>query len=236
MLPNWYGHDAANDALCEDSLLRGTRDALRTEAARLGLDLILLTCNFWYEFSLAGGPDRFGFDIPRRALTLFDDGDMRIHTTTWPQCGRAIAALLSLRELPDGPEDGAPALSRFVSAEEGEGGVGGNVYISSFRLSQRDMFDSVKRVTGTTDADWTITRGASAESRWREGRAAVVGGDFSVFTRMLYSRMFVTDGNYAGAYTHALHNDVLGLPVEDLDAATAVAVRMAENGEVPFSH
>lgn len=250
VLPNWFGHDPADEPLCEDSLLRPGRDELRAEVARLGPvapRLIFLACSFWYEFSLGGGPDRFGFDFARRSLVLFGDGDVPIHVSTWPQCGRAVAALLSLKELPDDDESesdrSSPTLSRVCDDNrDGPGGSSGSspgaataVYISSFRLSQRDMFESVKRVTGTTDADWTVRR-EPAEQRWRDGRAAVDRGDFSAFTKMLYSRMFSPHGDSDYESGRVLHNDVLGLPAEDLDACTAVGVRMGENGEVAHAH
>jgi len=43
----------------------------------------------------------------------------------------------------------------------------------SFRASQRDMFESVKRITGTTDVDWTISY-KSVKQRWL-GRLAAGG-------------------------------------------------------------
>ncbi|KAK3302900.1 uncharacterized protein B0T15DRAFT_402339 [Chaetomium strumarium] len=90
ILPNWFGHDAANDPLCQDSLLTEMRDTVRSEIQHLGVSApLFLVCNFWYEFSLGGGPDCFGFDFPTRSLTLFDKGTIAINTTTWPQCGRA---------------------------------------------------------------------------------------------------------------------------------------------------
>ncbi|KAL2170138.1 hypothetical protein VTG60DRAFT_5160 [Thermothelomyces hinnuleus] len=229
IMPNWFGHDAANDSLCQDSFLTQMRDSVRSEIASHGVSFpLFLNCNFWYEFSLGGGPDRFGFDFQNRSLILFDEGDVAVNTSTWPQCGRAVANLLSLKELPDDENDKSPTLSQF--REEG-----GLVYISSFRLSQRDMFESVKRVTGTTDADWTITK-ESAEQRWKEGAAEVRRGNFAAFTKMLYSRMFFPNGDGDYQSRRPLHNGVLGLPVEDLDAATRIAVRMGENGEVTRTH
>ncbi len=227
ILPNWFGHDAANDSLCRDSLLTQMRDSVHDEIKSLGVSSpLFLVCNFWYEFSLGGGPDRFGFDFQNRSLIYFDDGDVVINTSTWLQCGRAVAALLSLKKLPDDDMDQSPTLSQF------EGGL---VYISSFRLSQKDMFESVKRVTGTTDADWTTTR-ESAKQRWNDGTAEVLKGNFGAFTKMLYSRMFFPNGDGDYQSRRVLHNNLLGLPVEDLDAATRIAVRMGENREVTASH
>ncbi|KAL8740030.1 MAG: hypothetical protein Q9190_007221 [Brigantiaea leucoxantha] len=149
VLPNWFGHDAANDKLCEDSLLSHSRDAIYAEIKNLGVSShLLLNCSFWYEFSLGSGPDRYSFDFTKRSFVWFDDGNVPINTSTWPRCGRAVASILSLKEIPDDETDQSPTLSQFRN---------GTIYISNFRLNQRDMFDSVKRITGTTDADWTIT-------------------------------------------------------------------------------
>lgn len=227
VLPNWFGHDNTNDSLCDDSMLSPSRDSIIAEFEALDTtSYIFLVCNFWYEFSLGGGPDRFGFDFKKRSFVQFDENDVVLNTTTWPQCGRAIASLLSLKELPDNEQDTSPTLSQFAN---------NSVYISSFRLSQRDMWESVKRVTGTADADWTITHESGTE-RWKESRVAVEKGDFASFPRMLYSRMFfhTADGDLQSR--HELHNDVLGLPVEDLDECTAIAVRIGENDEVVKAH
>ena len=227
VLPNWFGHDAANDKLCEDSMLAQARDSAVSEIKNLGVSsYLLLCCNFWYEFSLGGGTDRYGFDFKKRSLVLFDGGDVPINTSTWPQCGQAIANLLSLKELPDNDTDKSPTLSQFRNS---------SIYMSSFRLSQRDMFESVKRVTGTSNEDWIITH-ESAEQRWKEGRDAVMQGNFGAFTKMLYSRMFFPsrDGDYESS--QGLHNEVLGLRGEDLDEFTALAVKMGEEGEVVQKH
>jgi hypothetical protein len=227
VLPNWFGHDNTNDSLCDDSMLSANRDSIIAEFEALDTSsYIFLVCNFWYEFSLGGGPDRFGFDFKNRSFIQFDETDVIFNTTTWPQCGRAIARLLSLKELPHDEHDTSPTLSQFAN---------NSVYISSFRLSQRDMWESVKRVTGTDDADWTISR-ESAIERWKESRVAVEKGDFASFPRMLYSRMFFPTADGDLQSRHELHNDLLGLPGEDLDDYTAIAIRMGENDEVVKAH
>ncbi|KAL2871723.1 NAD(P)-binding protein [Aspergillus lucknowensis] len=226
ILPNWYGHDPANEPLLRDSMMLEMRDQVDAEIKRLGVSSTLrLACNSWYEFSLGGGPARFGFDFQKRTFTLFGDGNVPLNTTTWSQCGRAIASLLSLKELPENEADTSPTLSQFCNSA---------LYIASFRLTQRDMFESVKRVTGTTDADWTITQ-ESAEVRWKNGWDAMREGDWTAFPKMIYSRLFFPtgDGDYHG---RELHNDLLNLPVEDLDDATAAGISMAERGELPFNH
>ncbi|KAJ5123126.1 NAD(P)-binding protein [Penicillium atrosanguineum] len=227
VLPNWFGHDNANNSLCDDSMLSPGRDSILAEMnAFQNTSYIFLVCNFWYEFSLGGGSDRFGFDFKTRSFIQFDNGNVPFNTSTWPQCGRAIANLLSLKEIPDHEADSSPTLSQFANS---------SVYISSFRVNQLDMFESVKRVTGTTDKDWTITN-ESAEQRWREAHAAVQQGNFREFPRQLYSRMFfpTADGDYQSR--RELHNKSLDLPVESLDEYTAIAIKMAENDEIVGHH
>ena len=221
ILPNCSGHDAANDSLCNDSWLTPSRDKNLAEITNLGVSShLLLCCNFWYEFSLAGGSDRFGFDFRKHSLIWFDDGDEVFHVTTWHQCGRAVASLLCLEELPVNENDRSPTLSRFRNH---------TVYVSSFRLSQRDVLESVKHVTKTTDAE-------SAEQRWKDGTAALKQGDFGAFPKMLYSRMFFRDEGGDIQSTWGLQIDMLGLPVEELDKWTAFGVHMGEIGKVSVSH
>lgn len=227
VFPNWTGHDDASDSLCKDSYLAPMRDAVQAEFKTFtDTAYIFLVCNFWYEFSLGGGPDRYGFDFPKRTFTWFDDGDVKINTTTWPQCGRAIANALSLPILPADATDASPTVSQFANR---------SIYISSFLVSQRDMFDSVKHVTGTTDADWTITR-ESSRQRWGEGTAELQKGNFGAFTKMLYSRMFFPTGEADYESRRGTDNQLLGLPKEDLNEWTEIAIRMGENGEVATHH
>ena len=61
----------------------------------ISADFVSLACSFWYEFSLAGSQARYGFDFAKREVTFYDEGETKITTSTWPQCGRAVAALLS---------------------------------------------------------------------------------------------------------------------------------------------
>jgi hypothetical protein len=222
VLPNWLGHDANNKRLIEDSLMTGLFENVK-EIERLGVSsYFLLVCNFWYEFSLGGGQDRFGFDFKKRSVVLYDRGNVAINTSTWPQCGRAIAGILSLKQLPEDQNDKSPTLSQFRNE---------CVYIASFRVSQRDMFESVKRVTKTTDADWDISHANNGE-RYKEGLAAVKNGDHSGWMKMGYGRMFFANGDGDYETSRGLHNDVLGLKEEELDPYTAIGIRMGVNGEV----
>jgi hypothetical protein len=224
VLPNWFGHDANNKKLVEDSLMTGLFDNVKL-VEQLGVSsYFLLVCNFWYEFSLAGGPNRYGFDFKNRSFTCYNDGNVAINTSTWPQCGQAIAKLLSLKELPDDENDESPTLSQFRNE---------CLYISSFRLSQRDMFESVKRVTVTTDTDWII-KYEKTEQRYEEGLEKAKQGSPEGWMKMGYSRMFFPGGGGDYEASRGLHNELLALPTEDLDTYTAIAVQLGENGEMKY--
>lgn len=177
---------------------------------------------FWYEFSLGGTADRFGFDFAQRTVDLIDDGDTKINTTTFPQVGRAVAALLSLPVSPVSSssssfsnDEKTPHLSQWANDL---------VFVSSFRVSQRDMLASAQRVTGTNDADWTVRR-QDHRARYEAALEGLRKGDIRSYVRAMYTRIFFPGdriGDFEG--TRGTANAVLGLPQEDLDEATRIAI------------
>ena len=220
IMPNMYGFDKENKSFAEESLVGATYIKYITELESLGASYIAMVCGFWYEWSLALGEPWFGFDIKERKVTFFDDGNTRINVSTWQQCGRALAALVSL------PESGAsPAISQWKDK---------SLYIASFKLSQRDMLDSLHRVIGTTDKDWTITYEPTAQ-RYKNGIDEMQKGAMTGFAKALYSRCFYPNGDGDYESSRGLANDLIGLPKEDLDEATKRAVEMVESGWNPFA-
>ncbi|KAM0263552.1 hypothetical protein ACHAQJ_001171 [Trichoderma viride] len=220
IMPNSYGTDFANKPL-----LKGILTAERTEAGvaaveKAGISWVFMSCNFWYEYSLSMGDAWYGFDIPNKKVTFYDDGKTLINTSTWRQCGRAAAQLLSLKELPDDENDQSPTLSQWRNKI---------LYISSFLVSQRDMLDSLNRVLDATESDWKIEY-EPTDVRYKRGLDIMKSGNVVGFGMAMYSRAFYPngDGNYEAKY--GLANEVLGLPKEDIDEATKLAVEMAEAG------
>ncbi|OKL63870.1 hypothetical protein UA08_00184 [Talaromyces atroroseus] len=216
ILPNEFGSNSNNPEVNKDVPLGLAKTKLRQHIEGLGVSSwIGIACGFWYEYSLSAGPWSYGFDIKNRAVTFYDDGTQRLNTSTWLQTARGVANLLALKVLPDDENDKSPHLSQFKNDF---------VYISSFKLNQQEIFESVLRVTGTTRDDWTITN-QPVKERFAVGQQMLQSGNRSGFGLMLYSRMFYPDGP-------CLHprddNVVLGLPQEDLDERTAVAVKMVE--------
>ena len=215
VMPNSFGGPIIEDPTAGAWLQ--THIARKKEIDNTPLSRVTLVCSFFYEWSVALGDSWFGFEIKDRKVTFFDDGRRAIKTSTWDQCGRAVAALLSL------PESGAtPSVSDFKRND---------VSISSFCVSQRDILDSLHRVLGTTDSDWTISYESSAQ-RIADGAEELKRGVQSGFAKMLYGEYFLP-GSKKSEYVDT-ETKLLGLPQESLDEATKRAVAMVEDGFSPF--
>jgi uncharacterized protein YbjT (DUF2867 family) len=224
ILPNEWGFDTANIQLANEALASGT-EKQKTNALieEVGCSWIGVSTGFWYEWSLAI-PAAYGFDIANRSVTFFDDGETKITTSTWPQVGRAVASLLSLKISPSGPDDKSPSLEMFKNKY---------VYTGSFTVSQKDMLESLLRVTKTKIDDWTVTKEPHKE-RYAAGLEAMKKGDMMGFVRAMYTRVFYPDDGGNTEKTRGLANDVLGLPKEDLDEATKAAIKRAEETKGGF--
>jgi hypothetical protein len=224
ILPNEWGFDTANIKLANEALFSGTeKQETNALIQKVGCSWIAVPTGFWYEWSLAI-PAAYGFDIAKRAVTFFDDGETKITTSTWPQVGRAVAGLLSLKVSPDGPDDKSSTLESFKNKY---------VYVGSFTVSQKDMLESLLRVTKTSSDDWTITKEPHAE-RYAAGLAEMKAGNRMGFAKAMYTRVFYPDDGGNTEKTRGLANDVLGLPKEDLDEATKAAVKRSEESKFGY--
>ena len=215
IMPNEYGFEVttAHPQLGVDTRVGARMVPIRDMITKAGMNWVGLCCSFWYEFSLAGNEARYGFNFHEKTLTLFDDGTVKIPTTTWTQAGRAAARLFALPVQSDGA---SASLSDFKNRP---------VYVDSFFVSQRDMLASVLRVTGEKESDWTITSESSKE-RYDRGVEMMDKGNLEGYVRLMYTRIFFPDG--ASDYTARLNNKDLGLQEESLDEATKTAVEMAK--------
>lgn len=223
VMPNVYNYPIDADTVAEDDHHHKGGLARIKEVEDAGLSPVALACGFWYEWSLSLGNQWFGFDIKDRKVTFFDEGKRVITVSTWDQCGRAVAALLSL---PEASSSGGPSVADFK---------GKFVKVHSFRVSQRDMLDSLHRVLDTTDADWDISHEA-VEKRRKDGAEELRNGDFRGFAKWLYAIVFAVDNensDYAGQHGDGA-NGVLGLPGESLDEATRRTVAIVESGKSLF--
>lgn len=225
IMPNVFGLDDSNEALMKENPLGLDSKSIVADIEAVGCSWTTIICSLWYEYSLAMGPIWFGFDFANKKLTLYDDGTTKINVTTWEQCARAVAALLSLKELPEDANDESLTVNTWRNKP---------LVISSFLVSQLDMFESWKRISGDKDSDWTIEKEPSKE-RFQKGMQAMKSAQDPMSARMgaamaSFVRVFFPNGGGDYESTRGLDNKKLGWPKEDLDERTAVAKGMVEQG------
>lgn len=219
ILPNEFGTDGTNEKLNVDTGLGLPKKAVREAIEAAGSSWIGISCGFWYEFSLAGTEDRYGFDLKKRTAIFYDDGLRRLPTTTWPQTGLAVARLLGLKLLPENEADKSPTVEDYRNRF---------VFVESFNINQQEMLESILRVTGDKKSDWKITQ-EPVQARYKNAVEQLQKtGDMKYFGQMLYSRLFFPDTN--STLKHGTENEKLGLPKEDLDEFTKVALDMDKAG------
>lgn len=220
VLPNEFGGDGLNEEVGKEVLIGPPKKKIRDQIEELGKSSwIGIACGFWYEYSL-GITASYGFDFKSRTVTFYDDGNARLNTSTWPQTGRSVANLLSLKVLPTDENDKSPSLSNFRNKF---------IYVSSFSLNQKEMFESVLRVTGDSRDDWKVDR-EPVKERYQAGVEALQSGNRIGFVKLLYARAFYPDepGNFETS--RGLDNDKLSLPTEDLDEFTKTGIHLQNSG------
>lgn len=213
VMPNFWSSDPDAKEMQRDNMIGMAHQATRRYIQEKGnLSFVGLTCNFWYEHSLAYGW-AFGFDAAKREALFYDEGNVKIMTSTFPRCGEAVARILSLPILPQDEQDKQPTLNQFRN---------GDVYVTSFLMNQKDMFASLLRVTGTQEGDWRVQH-RPARDVYAEGKKELGEGNRLGFGKLLYSRGFYATGE--GDYTTKLNNEILGFQMdENLDEATERAI------------
>ena len=116
IVPNEYGVDHTNPEVAKDTIIgqkiQGVRDHILEKSGGKTL-FIGVVCGFWYEFSLAGTDVRYGFDFDKKEVTFYSGGKVKMNTTSFPQLGRGIASLFSLKVLPEDENDKSPTISHW---------------------------------------------------------------------------------------------------------------------------
>lgn len=148
----------------------------------------------------------FGIDFASRRATLYTDS-ISFNTTTISQVGAGIASFLAL---PNHVID-----QQFAN---------GSLYLSSFQLTQPQLFEAVLRVTDTKETEWEVEK-KTAQDRLEVGRQKLDAGDMSGSFDMVIGMTFLE-----GDYPSQVHNKMLGLAQEDLDEVVRAAVEAAAPG------
>ena len=163
---------------------------------------IAVIVNFWLDANVQSG--LWGIDVNGRKVEILKGADAKISTTTVTRSGEGIAILLSLPE---------SELAQYKNK---------SYYYSSFELSQRDIFEAVKRSTGTTDADWVITEKDAAKVV-QESEPKIRAGDWYAEWYRLFVMFFqgIQGSNFEDKVVDLRE---YGLPTEDLDDVIKQAI------------
>jgi len=161
----------------------------------------------------------FGINAFECKATLYTDSGS-FNTSTLSQVGLGIARLLSLpienRSNPRG------SLQHY----------GNNfVYISSFLVSQHQLFAAAQKATGTSEADWTIQE-LTIEDWITQCREAMAQGNMRAGAGLTYA-MYMGEGKGGNYETKAKEDrEVLGLREENLDEVVARAFAEGQKPKV----
>ncbi|KAM0273217.1 hypothetical protein ACHAQH_008408 [Verticillium albo-atrum] len=204
VLTTEFGSDIAEPKLTAMPIMAG-KLKYRALVEELGMKWIAVVNNPWIDMTLPMGA--WGLDLKNRKATLYDGGNTKTITTTVATTGKGTAGLLSLPE---------QELREYDN---------GALYLKSFRVSQRDLLESVLRVTGATEADWEI-KNEDAGLATKRLEEVMAGGDHSV-GMLVFFIMHMREG-YGGDYDEKVGDLArLGIEPEDLDLVTEQAVDKA---------
>lgn len=219
VVPNEWGFDAQNAQLRAEAIVGEAKAKAREEIEKLGLSWVGIACGFWYEFSLAGSPDRYGFDVEKKTAIFFGDGEVPLSTSTFVQNARGAAKALALPLLAKDEGDKSVTLSQYRNDF---------VRVNSFLTTQKEMLEALAKATGTGKGEWKVEN-VEAKEYYEKAKAEMLKGDYSAFSRALYSRLFYPD---APGKLENTDNERLGLPKEDFQEATNRALEMREKGQI----
>ncbi|KAK3698583.1 hypothetical protein LTR37_016910 [Vermiconidia calcicola] len=217
ILPTEYAADGQSKELTENLPPIAQKAEGRSQIEEMGAKWIAIVTNPWTEFSLAYGVSTFGIDVKEKKAVLWEDAG-KFNTTSREQVGRGIAAVLSLPI--ENKEDESASLQHYAN---------NFVYISSFLVTQRQLFDSVLRATGTKEADWSVEESKiwGDEGRVADAQQKMAQGNFMAMGGLMYG--FYMSGDKGGNYEEKAKKDreVLGLKEENLDAVVKEFVNSA---------
>lgn len=219
IIPNEYAGDGTNKAMMDAVLMFWPKREVRKQIEDLaaeGKDVkwIGIATNPWTEFSMQMG--MFGINIHERRVTLYDDAGS-FNTSTLEQVGKGIAALLSLPI--SNPSNTRASLEHYAN---------NFVYVSSFLTTQRELFEAIRRATGTTSADWTIEKSSifGPGGKIEVAEEGVRKGDMIASGGLTYA-YYMGEG-LGGNYEEKAREDrkVLDLQEDNLDVLMREVVRM----------
>ncbi|RMZ74295.1 isoflavone reductase family [Pyrenophora seminiperda CCB06] len=132
-----------------------------------------------------------GFDAASKTVSLYDNGEATISTTTLHQVGVTTVKVLEKEDL---------TKNQYV-------------YVSEVQVSQKEILATVEKVTG---AKWTV-KNVSTKDVIAEGRAKLQKGDFSGIANLILGATYGKEEELGNFASQGLWNEKLGVKSEGLE-------------------
>ncbi|KAH0383015.1 NAD(P)-binding protein, partial [Aureobasidium melanogenum] len=144
VIPNAYGFDFTNPAINADIPVGHLAQEYLKQIESKGMIHFSLVCGFWYEWSL-GISWCYGIDLLHRKAIFYDDGNTKMNTSTWENCGKAIAALVSMSE---------QELDKYKNRSFGDYETSKGLDNEGLNLPQEDLDEATKRTVEMVNSGW----------------------------------------------------------------------------------
>ncbi|KAK6379454.1 hypothetical protein LTS17_006372 [Exophiala oligosperma] len=214
VLPTEFGSDTTNPKIIEHHPSADKKAAARKLVEDLGVSSwIAIMCSSWYDWNTKGG--YFGINVKAKKAVLFDDGEQKTNLSTLPFAALATAKVLSLPKT--APEGNGPSLESYRNRP---------VFVSCFRVNQKDMLASIQKVVGADG--WEISY-KPTQTHYLEGKERLGKGDFMGVMNLLGASQFME--GVGTSFSGPQANEALGLPVVDFDATNKQIVEEIMAGD-----
>ncbi|KNG90617.1 hypothetical protein ANOM_001321 [Aspergillus nomiae NRRL 13137] len=170
IIPTEFGSDPTHQRLNSEIFLAEMQRPFRALIEELGVSAwIGVVTGLFFGFNIRNG--FWGLDLAKRSVRLYDDGRVPINTTTLSWVGTSLARFFSM------PDD-------FVQRYRNQW-----VFFSSFLVSQRDVWESAQRATGTTEAEWRVET-VDAKASVEQAKKSIQQGNCVVVFSLLFALTF----------------------------------------------
>ncbi|GMG11283.1 unnamed protein product [Aspergillus oryzae] len=198
IVPTEFGSDPTHERLNREIGLAEMQKPFRALIEELGVSSWIGVVNgLFFDFNVRNG--FWGLDIRNRKVTFYDDGQVKINTSTLSWIAISLARFFSM---PD----------EFIRQHQNDW-----IYFSSFLVSQRDVFESAKRMTGTTEADWEVVC-VNSKVAALEAKNCMEDGDHMAVFSLLFALTF-QEGFGSDFSDRVIDYAAMGLSPPTLDTA-----------------
>ncbi|KAB8268082.1 hypothetical protein BDV30DRAFT_231024 [Aspergillus minisclerotigenes] len=182
IVPTEFGSDPTHETLNKEIFLARMQAPFRSLIEELGVSSWIGVVNgLFFDFNIRNG--FWGLDLRNRKVMLYDDGQVKINTSTLSWVGASLARFFSMPE-------------QFVRKHRNNW-----VFFSSFLVSQLDVFESAMRVTGTQEADWDVVK-VNAEIAAEDAKKNMQQGDHMAIFSLLFALTF--QEGFGSDFSHRL--------------------------------